>query len=74
MMLPRMDLPSMSWVLLSCLMLLSQVQGELSLFLTLVLANGQGQDEKEDSRGTGDVYPHTMKLPKTRPSPHRPSG
>ncbi|XP_023603879.1 lithostathine-like [Myotis lucifugus] len=31
MMLPPMALPRMSWMLLSCLMLLSQVQGELSL-------------------------------------------
>ncbi|ELK38204.1 Regenerating islet-derived protein 3-gamma [Myotis davidii] len=30
-MLPPMALPRMSWMLLSCLMLLSQVQGELSL-------------------------------------------
>ena len=32
-MLPPLALPSMSWMLLSCLMILAQVQGEISLFL-----------------------------------------
>lgn len=35
MMLPPMALPSMSWMLLSCLMVLSQVRGELALSVAL---------------------------------------
>ena len=34
-MLPFLVLPRLSWILLSCLMLLSQVQGEISLPLAL---------------------------------------
>ena len=34
-MLPSLGLPRLSWMLLSCLMLLSQVQGEISLPLAL---------------------------------------
>ena len=34
-MVPSLGLPRLSWMLLSCLMLLSQVQGEISLPLAL---------------------------------------
>lgn len=47
MMLPSMALPSMSWTLLSCLMVLSQVQGELALSLALGPCECSGPRRRE---------------------------
>lgn len=73
-----MALPSLSWMLFSCLVLLSQVQGEMSPPLALgflpMLRAKRGGSLLWDARGNAEAYAHTMEPHETPPSSRLPSG
>jgi hypothetical protein len=55
MMLTLMAIPRVSWMLLSCLMLLSQVQGQISLPLSLPSLSVQYEEKEEGYHGSNFV-------------------